>query len=158
MTVFQSTPPWGFTVFCDDVRLEANGKLLYIGVYPGDMVIYGILPALIPSFAALVRYSEKPGESTDRVTIKVFPPGGDDPIVAIELDTVMLRSTNLSTDVPNEEQLVSSLVPIRISPMPIEHEGRIRVRAYRGNDEIRLGTLNVRVLPPNQVSIPSPPT
>lgn len=37
----------GFAIFCDDIRFEANGKAMLIGVYSEDLVP-GILPQLTP--------------------------------------------------------------------------------------------------------------
>lgn len=37
----------GFAIFCDDIRFEANGKAMLVGVYSEDLVP-GVLPQVTP--------------------------------------------------------------------------------------------------------------
>lgn len=39
---------YGYTIFCDDIRVEAAGKLIYIGAYGGEMILNGTLPFVLP--------------------------------------------------------------------------------------------------------------
>src|SRR5215212_5966072 len=57
------------------------------------------------------------------------------------------------------QQLVHIAVVIDIQDPMIKQEGRIRVRAFRGEDEIRLGTLRVRfnkIAPPPDQNMQGP--
>ena len=44
-----------------------------------------------------------------------------------------------------EEPFISTVLNAAFTPIVFTHAGRVKVRAYRGDDEIRLGTLRVRL-------------
>jgi hypothetical protein len=156
MNIIMPSTPFGYSVFCDDLRQEVTGKLIYIGVYVSDMVIGHVanagqagvppFPFVLPSLVIVVKYSERRNESTEPVVLKIFLPTRDDPFVTASIDVDGMRSVPTRVDSgPAEDQLVSSTIPFRLVGVPIEGEGLTRVRAYRGEDEIRLGTLPVKI-------------
>jgi hypothetical protein len=144
MTVIAPTTPYGYTIFCDDLRQEANGKLIYIGVYTADMIIYGAPPMLLPTFVAATTYRERPGESDAPVKIKMFLPGNDDAAVELDLPVASMRSAQFTHETAGEDRMHSVLIPIRTVPLMVRQGGLIKIRAYRGDDEIRLGALTVK--------------
>jgi hypothetical protein len=146
MTVIAPATPYGYTIFCDDLRQESNGKLIYIGVYTSEMIIFGDPPMLLPTFVAVTTYRERPRESDAPVQIKMFVPGAPD--VELELPVASMRSTQFAPEIEGEDRMHSALIPIRSSPLVVRQEGLIKVRAYRGDDEIRLGALAVKFQPP----------
>lgn len=58
--------PYLHATFCDDVRQEVTGKMLYIGVYSGEL-ISPAYPVLLPNLAVIAHYGypfeHQPGES-----------------------------------------------------------------------------------------------
>jgi len=136
--------PGGYVIFCDDIRHELNGKETFVGTYKSVMFINGTLPTTLPKLCMVIVYREEP-DSLEPSTVKVFMPGDDDdtPSAIFELspqadmipppsDEFMMRETHFMFEVPC---------------VIIKEEGRIRVRAYRGDDEIRLGSMAVSLNP-----------
>ena len=159
MTVFVPASPYGFTIFCDDLRQESSGKLIFIGVYTNELIIFGAAPTLLPTFAAFINYVERPGESTDPVKLRMFIPGMAEPFADIDLDVVAMRNTPKPPHIEGDDSFIRMFVPLKFSPLPIHEEGLIKVRAYRGDDEIRLGTIMVRFQPiPINLAQPIAPT
>jgi hypothetical protein len=148
MSVFSPATPYGYTIFCDDIRQEANGKWIYIGVYSAEMIIFGVPPMLLPTFVAATTYRERPGESDVPVKIKMFVPGSDCAAVELDVPVAVMRSAQFSTETEGEDRIFSAIVPIRLSPLLLRQGGLIKIRAYRGDDEIRLGALLVRFQAP----------
>jgi|GEM_PF-907529 len=148
MAVILPATPYGYTIFCDDIRQEANGKLIYVGVYTSEMIIYGASPMLLPTFVAATTYRERPGESNAPVKIKMFVPGSDDAATEFDLPVAVMRSTQFGAETEGEDRIYSAIIPIRISPLLLHQDGLIKIRAYRGDDEIRLGALLVRFQAP----------
>jgi hypothetical protein len=148
MTVIIPNTPYGYTVFCDDLRQESNGKLIYVGVYMSEMIIFGAPPMLLPTFVAVTTYRERPGESDVPVKIKMFVPGSDDAAAELELPVAIMRSAQFSPETEGEDRMYSVLTPIRSSPLEVRQGGLIKIRAYRGDDEIRLGALAVKFQAP----------
>lgn len=146
------TTPFGYTLFCDDIRQEVNGKSTLVGVYGNDLIIYGSLPATLPKLALWVSYFERLGESREPLELLVYLPGdGDDaPTMrnSIAGETLeRIRSPNISSDVTPEDQLFGMTAQIILSPITLKEEGPIKVRMIRGENEIRLGTLHIRAQP-----------
>jgi hypothetical protein len=151
MTIFVPSSPGGYTIFCDDFRMEANGKSIYIGVYNTHIDLPGSLPGFLSSFAAIAYYRERPGESDLPVAVKMFIPGRAEPVFVANLNVAETRAKAL--DIPaveGEDRMISWICPILISPLFLQEPGYIRIRAYRGEDEIRMGSIEVRCATPPQ--------
>lgn len=157
MTIYVPKTPSGHSIFCDDVRQEVSGKMIYIGVYQGELIVLQPPPIILPTFNIIVTYLERPREENRPVVLKVFIPGAENPIVdaAVPIDAARAMPNNAPD---GEDFLVSIRMPMRFSPLVIEAEGLIKVRAYIGDDEIRLGTLRVRVMEPSEQSGSDTPT
>jgi hypothetical protein len=143
----------GHTVFCDDIRPEMGGKYSLMGVYQGVMYIHGQFPFTLPKFGLMVKYIERAGESSHPLTIKVFLPGDSDdvPSIAGEISIDELRKIRAaSVQASNESDGVkySSLTTyLFFAPLVLNREGLIRVRAFCGDDVIKMGALKIERAP-----------
>jgi hypothetical protein len=147
MNVIKPSTPYGWSLFCDDIRIEANGKQIYIGVYHGAMFIEPSFPVRLPMFSVLIKYIEKIDESDQDVRFVILVPGQESPA----FEALVKRS---DIPPPTEEILsgkddpgISFMVAAQFRDFVISEPGSIRVRVYRGDDEIRLGTLEVKLNP-----------
>jgi len=155
VTTFVPATPSGYTTFCDDVRQEASGKLIFVGVYTSEMIIHGQPPQLLPSFVAFVNYLEKPTDEVTPITLKLFLPGQVEEVFRVELP-IRGGATDPQYLAQSDEDInVRVMVPIRLVPLVITQEGFIKVRAYKKDDEIRLGALRVRFQSEPLVNPPS---
>jgi hypothetical protein len=141
--------PYGETLFCDDVRYEKNGKLSLIGVYHGDLISPRGFPFSLPKFVLFINYYELPSESTSPVQLKVFMPGDnpDTPTVDVALPVDEMRKTKPDPSMPGENPRLMLRNMLEISPFQVREAGIMRVRAYRDDLEIRMGSLWVRARP-----------
>ncbi len=147
--------PYGYTIFCDDVRQETGGKTSHIGIYRDKLIVNKPLPASLPKFCLVIHYFERPGESTEPVNLHVYLPGDaeSEPTYNRKMPIDDVRSQTLEPERPGFDPLVSLIAHLMITPFILKSEGRIRVRAYRGDLEVRLGTLTV-VSGPAEESMP----
>lgn len=145
MSVISPSTPSGHSIFCDDVRNEANGKQILIGVYNADMLVDSF-PILLPNFSIVIRYQERKNESDLPVKFVVTVPNPHDEKI-FEVDVP--REAFVHPDPPSWDVEEQPLITLNLNPsfagFMLLHTGRIKVRAYRGDDEIRLGTLRVRL-------------
>jgi hypothetical protein len=138
--------PYGTTVFCDDVRDEISGKKTYVGVYFNEMLIPSPFPALIPQFALAITYLEPLSDPVEQVSLKVFVPGesSDSELAAdVVLPVDRVNSIDEKSKDPHAEYR-AHIFHFKISPFFIAQEGYVKVRAFIGDREIRLGSLKVR--------------
>jgi hypothetical protein len=144
MTVIYPRLPSGFTIFCDDIRHEVSGKATFVGAYADTMYINGQLPAILPKLAIMIVYREEP-QSLEPVQVKVFLPGDDydAPAVVFEFTPEPELIPEQTGDfLMREARFLWETVGVII-----KETGQIRVRAFRGDDEIRLGALEVTLNP-----------
>lgn len=141
--------PYGYTVFCDDVRQETGGKTSHMGIYRSKLIVNTSLPVTIPRLAFVIYYFERPDESTEPVSLHVYMPGDDDnaPVFTANLPVDAMRAQVQERDTPAVDPLISVILSFVAGPVELKSEGPIRVRAYRGDLEIRLGTLLVTAQP-----------
>ncbi len=143
--------PYGYTIFCDDIRQESTGKLTFIGVYPATLYVHGEFPFTLSKFCFFIDYREPHDLRTESVALKIFLPGDadDSPSVEGEIHLERARSAmgeKIKDDsIPEQEKMIRATTVLSFAPVILSGEGVIKVRAYRGGkEEIRLGTLRVR--------------
>ena len=143
-TLAQETP-YGYTIFCDDIRMEVGNKPSFIGIYSDSVNVNKIFPATLAKFALAVFYYERPGESTEPVRLSIFFPGDADdaPTINADIPIEQMRSRSPPWDVKGEDPVIGVIMHVIVAPFKIEKEGFIKARAYRGDLEIKLGAIHV---------------
>lgn len=145
--------PFGHTVFCDEIRQEINGKLFYIGVYSGEMRVFGTLPMAVNQLHLAVTYYDSPGAQNEPLELRVYFPGVDDDDAPSHVLPIAPPS-EISTppaDLPANGLMVMHL-RVTLSPLPIAKYGQVRVRMKKGDDLIRLGVLRVSEWPAEEAA------
>jgi len=139
------------TIFCDDIRQEAGGKLSLMGVYSGVMFVPDfpiILPKLCISITA-VTPSKNPFK---KISFKIFK--ADDVLAENEIDANQLieLSKNQNNVVENDGDKIHMInMALVFAPLQIEKECVIRIRVYADDEEelrgpglsIKLGDSNL---------------
>lgn len=136
------TQSHGLSIFCDDIRDEVRGQKTLVGVHSGDLVVERGLPVILPALAIYVTVVEPWEEATGPLTVKIYVPGESGDRVVVDTDLPVDRRDGAG-GVSGPSECLFNMLSFRLSPLLIEKEGRIRVRAYKGDEEIRLGTLLV---------------
>lgn len=146
---------WGFSLFCDDLRLEVGGKVSVVGLYQHDYLFEGSFPHLAPKLCILIMYYEIARAISSDIEIRIHMPGSDTPASSIKLLRKELPAANAPAPPdlePGQEALFHLRVPVTLSPLVVEQEGRIKVRAHYDDGTIlHLGTLHFRALRPDEV-------
>jgi hypothetical protein len=159
---------WGFSLFCDDIRMEIGGKMTVVGIYQTEMILNGTFPFIVPKFQIIVMYFEVFGSISSDVTFRVTSPGPEAADMTISENKIERRKIPSPPNIPNldesDERIWSARVPFLFAPLLLPREGRIRVRAhYDDGTELRLGSLGVRTAKSEEIPLfaaagaPSPP-
>jgi hypothetical protein len=142
-------------IFCDDIRQEITGKLLYIGIYTGQMVVGGSLPFVIPPLSAAITLRLPTITTAISPVIKVFQSGRKEPLVTMEAEIGPPNdgTTGITSAIgdlePETLSLSEMFVVMQIPPFEITEPCVLRVRVFIGDDEIRIGALRVLTGSPN---------
>lgn len=142
--------PFGYTIFCDDIRFEQGGKRSLIGVYHGELIVFANPPVALPRLALAIQYFERPEESAAPLEILVRASWADEPLIKFTTDAVELRNAPRPIDPgKNQEDVRVGLVwNLNLTPLPLPQAGIIKVRALRGDLEVKLGSLLITFRPP----------
>jgi hypothetical protein len=151
MTEIGWPSPFGYTEFCDDIRMEVGGKYTLVGVYQGEMKVMGVLPVLIPRLAMAIHYFEKPGEGTEPLELRVFRPT-DSESAPTQRIAIPPRTHGLPPVAEGEDPRANLNFFIQFAPLEIKQPGFVRVRMKKGDDIVRLGSLRVTLATPEEMA------
>lgn len=144
-----NTEAYGTTIFCDDIRFEASGKLTLVGCYTNEMNFSGSAPGKLPSFAALVNLRVPKEVEFKKIDLRVFKElvSGSEEIFHAEIEVTEEQREHVYARVGGQtdvEPIISMTIPLQWSPLEVSSEGFIKVRAYLDEVlEVRLGALKV---------------
>jgi len=148
MTEITWPAPFGYTVFCDDVRREMLGKTTHVGIYGGDMRVMGEPPIHLPRLTLVVNFYEKMGEGSDPLELQIYlPSDGETPSNKIEISP---RDHAAGQGEPGEDNRALLSFVLEMAPFNITQFGKLRVRMKKGDDILRLGSLNIAAATPDQ--------
>jgi hypothetical protein len=139
---------FGFTIFCDDIRFERDGKTSYIGSYNGQMFVHSNFPLTLPKFGFGITFVQSAELFERKLIVKIFLPGDtDEPSLHSDL-TVPENAPILGIDSP---KVIITRSDVLAAGLVIKSPGDIRVRVERQGILHQLGRLNIQAvqMPPS---------
>ncbi len=163
METLSAPDAFGHTTFCDDIRMEINGKLTLVGCYSTELHVHSSFPVVIPKLCLAINYWQKKGHLILPVVFWVFLPGDTEEKASIEFGTTeqltseMLEQRLEKPQEPGMEAPEYSVfsAQVALANLSVPLAGSIKVRARRGDQLLRLGSLIIRgnpALSPSQQS------
>ena len=145
----------GYTVFCDDLRFEVDGKITLVGSYHGVMLVREAFPVTLPKFAMSVAFNQRKTVFEPKLRLKVFLPGDDkdEPSIVVEIEPPV-DSPTFSSDRPN----IGARANIVLAPLVLNSPGLIKVRIERRGELHPVGTLTVVAAEVTSSTDPPPPS
>jgi hypothetical protein len=150
MALLDAPDFYGYTMFCDDIRMEADRKAMFIGVYAGHMFVHANFPVTLPKFGLGITFIQKKKLFDPKLGIRVFLPHDSDDNASIQADMADVADTTIadSTKAAGLESLaddsvISLQANLILAPFTILQPGLVKVRVLRQNDLVRLGTLTI---------------
>lgn len=133
-------------IYADDVRQEASGKMLIVGMYPGDMQV-GKLPATLPQLAVIATLSmprEADTSPESLRSLKLVLSYDDKELVAIDAPVEVLPASQAPPDTDAIGYMVQMVV--QVAPLVLETEAKIRVSAIiNGSETLAGNSLKVKL-------------
>jgi hypothetical protein len=140
---------YGYSIFCDDIRSEAGGKLSFIGCYNAMMMTQQRFPIVLSKFCIHFHVFSPATQPYMSVNARCYVPGEIEPIADEPIEVPgLLRQQRLLDSLPKDIAVppyivvASSLV---FSPLEIREPGLIHLRALIDGEreELHLGSLQV---------------
>lgn len=164
--IINPSSPDGYTLFCDDIRHEVTGKTTLVGIYNSQLIVTGNLPIVLPKLCASITIRLNPPPHHLKPVIKVFRTDQDEPIFVCEVDIPAVHPNKIPrvTDhlEPDAVTFMQFSVNAQFESFQIERPCALKVRVFIGEDEIRLGALQIIHAAPEPINTASadqePPT
>lgn len=126
-------------LFCDELRQEASGKFILVGVYGPDIMVPD-LPFTLASLSLLINVKWTHERELILKSVRTEIPGHDDFIQALPTPT---PSATAISDV-DEAPLQHATLKVAISPCRLNTKGRLRVYVNTSQGEVYAGSILVR--------------
>lgn len=130
-------------IYCDDVREEIGNKQSFIGVYSGDLIIAGALPAVLPRLCVVSTLILPRSDDIGSVRIRIMQ--GDQCL--LESDGLRPPLEEVGSSNPEEapeEQLLRIAFVVVLSPFQVDEETVLRVVAEVDGAELIGRPLRIR--------------
>ena len=139
---------YGYSIFCDDIRNEAGGKLSFIGCYNGVIFISGQFPLVLPKLCVHTHVFSPASKPFNSLVVRFYLPGDDTPFSEEAIETPrrseqseLVANLKTNTDAPLFIVAATSLI---FTPLELKSAGLLRVRALiDARQELRLGSLRI---------------
>lgn len=148
--------PFGHVIFCDDVREEVSNKFTLVGVYAGSIFVSGQSPFVLPLLCCHVTIilGEEGLQAGGRLQLrKIRADGWHDTLAMAELPEIK------PSDVPEAITIAPDSIPnitmnatLRMNALPVEEDFTLRAVLLIGEDEYRLGGINVQIAPEGAIA------
>jgi len=139
---------YGYSIFCDDIRNEAGGKLSFVGCYNGVIFISGQFPLVLPKLCVHTHVFSPASKPFNSLVVRCYLPGDDTPFSEEAIETPrrseqseLVANLKTDTDAPLFIVAATSLI---FTPLELKSAGLLRVRALiDARQELRLGSLRI---------------
>ncbi len=154
--------PFGFTIFCDDIRYELQNKLSLVGCYGVEMLVHDNAPVMLPKLGMLVQ-ARLPFEKMPPVKLNIYAFDEETPIHTADLSTgeeafdaeaVLKNMTKTSDSMPHRVLAY----PFILAPFVIPKSGFVKARIQYGEQTVRAGSLKITLVPTPDAPKTSSPT
>ena len=131
-----------FAIFCDDVRLEAGGKLSFMGVYHGHLMIP--LPhVVLPRLCAVIHLRTPAAEPFQELTFRLMR--GEEVLVTHRVEKPVIPTMPSGTpDAADGEPSFSNTSVLHISPFEISADCVLLARVETESEILKAGGLVIR--------------
>lgn len=146
MIIYPSLPS-GHTIFCDDIRHETTGKVTFVGTYGAHLYIANV-PSVIPRICCAVTYREAP-DAVGKVVIRVIHENDDEEQVIGQIEYEIAPGDMPEPDSSEPFTMREGRFFFEFSPFTVPGPGTLKVRAFRDDNEIRLGALAIDLMQPS---------
>lgn len=145
--------PFGYAIFCDDIRQEVGNKVSIIGIYRGVASYGAEFPLTIPRFCIAVNWVQHREDEIKSIKLRVlFEDESEAETVVIEGDIPRDAFEQAPRDNAGDEML-HAFISIALSPLLVERQSKLKVRAYYGDEEYRLGSLRMVTAGADEASV-----
>jgi hypothetical protein len=126
-------------IYCDDIRAEANGKRMYIGVYTSAMIL-PFFPAMLPKLCIFLRYLGTADPPPRLISFSVFR--NDELLQEAALPEEAVKRANKALE-GTAANAVRADMTFEFTPFEVREPCTLRVKANVDGKELKSATLRI---------------
>lgn len=144
-----SRPRYIHSLYCDDVRMEVGGKMSFVGVYQGQLIIHHNGPVTLPKLCIVATAQTPKEQPFERLLIKLL----QDDVVVQELETPLdvLSASIKMSDSDDKSVFHNYGLIITLQPFNIMKNCVLRIRAETESEELMASGLQVILAPEEDI-------
>ena len=143
MTDVNNNPRYLHCIFADDVRQEASGKQIVVGMYQGGMTVQGKLPVSLPQIHVMASLHIPALESLESLNFTVLL--ANSVIASVDVPVDAFPPDN--QDPGNNKGFIMQAV-IGVTPFLVNGSGMMEVQALiNGKETLKGNALTIRHTP-----------
>lgn len=135
---------FAYSIFCDDIRHEVNGKLSIIGTYDAQLFV-PIFPATISKLCAIVTVLTSEDEPFSDIRIKgIF---GEQELFNLHIDRSQLEAAAADERRPQKGPIKKIQTMAILSPVSFDAPGKITIEVLADGQAIECSGLEIQENP-----------
>ena len=139
--------PHGSVIFCDDIRDEVGGKRSLMGIYDAEMRFSEPSPAALPTFCALISWKWDSSDPPEHIKFVMFQDIGESSVELFAAEVVVppevIGEAAINLTDPEAPRVGQMQCVAKFANFTIESSCILKIRAFVGEDEHRIGALRV---------------
>lgn len=144
--------PYGYAIFCDDIRQEIGGKYSIMGIYSKMILLHQTTyPVTLSRLGVAAALIESIDQLPKVVDIQAFLPGAadDSPTqqFAIQISDLK-READKFEATPEKNKFLTAHINFAFAPITFREDGPLRIIAVRDGEPFQLGKIHVKLAPP----------
>lgn len=133
-----------YSIFCDDIRNEINGKLSLIGVV-GHLLYVSTFPCVLPKLCVLITAMTDHDKPFKNLTFKVFV--GEEPAFDVSLGENEIQQMTRNQGLIDEPKGFATQAMVVITPLNLQEPSKIKVFVVADGEQIDCASLQISQAP-----------
>lgn len=144
MQIDLPTEPFGTTIFCDEIRQEVNGKLMFLGVYQSEMIFKNPFPQTVGRLAACAIYTEPLSMEAAPIKLRADLIEGEAGDGATATSIFRIEFGSRPAAAAHQDSSIATLnFLVDMPPFTVKAPSLLRLYVERGERRLQIGTLKI---------------
>lgn len=128
-------------VFCDDVRMEADGRATILGVMADNIAVSGF-PGVIPKLGLYARIIFDPNDPPFGLSVKLISSSQEDPLMVASIDQDLIDQATLEA-LNSENEIAGTVVTAVAAQFVLDSAVRLKLVLESPEESFTIGYLRV---------------
>ncbi|MBI6975106.1 DUF6941 family protein [Pseudomonas lactis] len=140
---------YAYSVFCDDIRQEINGKITMVGIYTNRLLVTSV-PTVLPKLCLALSIATDKSSMFEEISVTgTF---GADEVFKMELQKEQIEGIIAqSPDAESPAKFFTVQLNAILTPFQLQHTGKLSLKVLADGEELECAGLEMALAPPGTV-------